>query len=48
MRIATKYYQNLYTPNKINTTTQDRLLKNIKQKITEQQKERLDAPITVE
>ena len=48
MRIATKYYKNLYTPNKVNTNTQDRLLKNIKNKISQEQKQKLDAPITLE
>ena len=48
MRIATKYYQNLYTPNKINVNTQDKLLKNIKNKINLEQKEMLDALITLE
>ena len=48
MRIATKYYQNLYTPNKVNTNTQNKLLKNIKNRISQEQKEKLDAPITLE
>ena len=46
IKISTKFYTDLYTPNKLNTKTQDRLLKNIKKKITKEQKDKLDAPIT--
>ena len=48
IKIATKFYTDLYTPNKVNTRTQDRLLRNIKKKITQEQKEKLDAPILEE
>ena len=43
IRIATKFYRNLYTQNKVNTKTQDRLLRNIKTKVTQEQKLKLDA-----
>ena len=48
MRISTKYYTELYTPGKVNTTTQDKLLRNIKNKITTEQKHKLDAPISID
>ena len=35
MRIATKFYTDLYTPNKVNIKPQDRLLQNVKKKITQ-------------
>ena len=46
MRIATKFYSDLYTPNKVNQKTQDRLLRNIKKKISQEEKEKLDAPVS--
>ena len=48
LRISTNFYTNLYTPEKTNTQKQDRLLRNIKNKITNEQKEKLDADITEE
>ena len=48
MKIATKYYSDLYTPSKTNRKTQDKLLRNIQKKITQEQKEKLDAPITID
>ena len=48
MRIATKFYQDLYTPCKVNTEKQNKLLRNIKTQITREQKHILDAPITLD
>ena len=48
MNIATKFYTNLYTPSKVNTKTQERILGNIKCKVTQEQRQTLDAPITLE
>ena len=48
MQIQTSFYFKLYTPTKVNYKTQDRLLSNIKTKITQEQKKTLDAPITEE
>ena len=48
MKIASKFYTNLYTPNKVNTKIQDKLLKNINQTITQEQKDKLDALILEE
>ena len=45
IEISTKFYKSLYTPNKVNTATQDKLLKNIKKKISQREKEILDAPL---
>ena len=47
-KIATHFYTNLFTPNKVNTKTQDKLIKNVKTKLTEDQKDQLDALITEE
>ena len=47
-QIATEFCTDLYTPEKVNKKTQDRLLGNIKNKISREQKEKLDAPITIE
>ena len=46
MRIAVKFYTDLYNPNKVNKNTQDRLLRNIKNKISQEEKEKLDAPVS--
>ena len=43
MDITTNFYKNLYTPNRVNTRTQDKLLKLIKNKFTKEQRETLDA-----
>ena len=48
MEISTSFYEKLYTPNTVNTTTQDKLLKNINKKITLEAKRNLDSPLTVE
>ena len=45
MRIATKFYTDLYTPSKVNIAKQDKLLKNIDKKVTQEEKEKLDSPI---
>ena len=44
-KIATNFYTDLYTPNKVNTRTQDRLLRNIKKKFTQEQRDKLNTPI---
>ena len=43
MDITTNFYKNLYTPNRVNSRTQDKLLKLIKNKLTKEQRETLDA-----
>ena len=48
IKIATNFYKDLYTPNTVNTKTQDKLLKNIKTKLSDEQKDKLDAIITEE
>ena len=48
LRISSNFYSDLYTPNKVDIKKQDRLLKNIKNKITKQQKDKLDAQVTVD
>ena len=48
LRISSIFYSDLYTPNKVDIKKQDRLLKNIKNKITKQQKDKLDAQVTVD
>ena len=42
MDITTNFYKNLYTPNRVNSRTQDKLLKLIKNKLTKEQRETLD------
>ena len=46
MRISTQFYTSLYTPNKVKIKTQEKLLGNIKKKISQEQRQKLDAPIT--
>ena len=48
MRIAANYYTNLFSPNEVNNNTQDRFLKNIKNKITSEEHKKLDEPITMD
>ena len=43
IRIAKDFYTNLFTPNKVNAATQDRLLRNIENKISEEEKKSLDS-----
>ena len=45
IEITTNFYKNLYTPNKENSTTQDKLLKLINKKISNKQKAILDAQL---
>ena len=47
MKIATKFYIDLYTPNKVDTNKQNKLLGNIKNKISQEQREKLDAPMQI-
>ena len=46
MEITTNFYKNLYTPNKVSPTTQEKLLKLIDKKISTEQKRTLDARLT--
>ena len=48
LRIATGFYRNLYTSEKVNEDTQAKLLQNIKTKLSKEAKDKLDAPITEE
>ena len=47
MKISTEFYKKLYTPSKVNTSTQDKLLKDISKTITIDDKLKLDSPITM-
>ena len=48
IRITEKYYTKLYTATKVNSVKQHHLLRNIKKKISAEDKNKLDAPITEE
>ena len=48
MNIASEFYTDLYTPDKVDSKMQDKLLGNIKNRISQEQKEKLDSPITIE
>ena len=48
IRIATNFYKNLYTSDKVNEKVQHNLLRNIKTKLSKEQKSNLDKPITGE
>ena len=48
MKIATKYYSDLYTPSKVNTKSQERLLRNVKKQISKEQKQKLEATILMD
>ena len=48
LNIATNFYTDLYTPDRVNPKTQDKLLKHIKTKLSKDQKDKLDALITEE
>ena len=48
LRIATGFYRNLYTSEKVNENTQAKLLQNIKTKLSKEAKDKLDVPITEE
>ena len=45
IEISTNFYKSLYTPSKVNTSIQNRLLKNIRNKISQTEKNTLDAPL---
>ena len=47
MKISTEFYTKLYTRSNVNTNTQDKLLKNISKKITNDDKLKLDSSITI-
>ena len=48
MRISTKFYKDLYTTDKVNEKLQDKLLRNVKTKLSEKAKTDLDKPFTAE
>ena len=48
LRIATKYYRDLYTSDKVNEKIQNKLLGNVKTKLSKEAKTNLDKPITEE
>ena len=48
MRISTKFYKDLYTSEKVHEKIQNRLLSNIKTKLSKEAKTNLDKPITEE
>ena len=48
LQIVKAFYSTLYSPSKVNSTTQTKLLRNIKKKISAAHKVILDAPITKE
>ena len=48
LRIVKSFYSKLYSPSKVNSTTQAKLLRNIKKKISAAHKTMLDTPITKE
>ena len=48
LRIATKYYKDLYTSEKVNEKIQSKLLGNVKTKLSKEAKTNLDKPITEE
>ena len=47
-RIATNFYKNLYTSEKVNEKKQDKLLGKVKSKLSKEVSDQLDAPITEE
>ena len=48
LRIATKYYKDLYTSDKVDEKVQDKLLGNVKTKLSKEAKMNLDKPISEE
>jgi len=48
LRIATNFYRNLYTSDKVNQKMQAKLLGNVKTKLSKEVRDDLDAPITAE
>ena len=46
MRISTEFYRKLYTTEKVNNRIQERLLSNIKTKLSEEKRTNLDKPFT--
>ena len=48
LRIATNFYKNLYTSEKVKKNMQDKLLGNVKTKLSKELRDDLDAPITAE
>ena len=48
LRIATNFYKNLYTSEKVNKNMQNKLLGNVKTKLSKELRDELDAPITAE
>ena len=48
LEIATKFYKDLYTSEKVNEKVQEKLLKNVKTKLSKEAKMDLDKPLTEE
>ena len=48
IRISTKFYNNLYSTDKVNEKVQEKLLRNVKTKLSKEAKDKLDAPFTPE
>ena len=48
MRISTNFYKDLYSTDKVNAKVQDKLLRNIKTKLSKEARTNLDEPITAE
>ena len=48
MRISTKFYKDLYSTDKVNEKVQDKLLRNVKTKLSKEARTDLDKPITAE
>ena len=48
MRIATNFYKDLYTPNRVNEKIQEKLLRNVKSKLSKEAKIDLDKEMTEE
>ena len=46
MRISTEFYRKLYSTEKVNNRIQERLLSNIKTKLSEEKRTNLDKPFT--
>ena len=48
MRISTDFYKSLYTPNRVDTVKQDRLLRNVKTKLSHDNQRILDAMLSID
>ena len=48
MRISTDFYKKLYSSERVNEKTQEKLLKNVKNKLTKEKRTELDKPFSEE